>query len=1390
MMQGIISSFLKLGIIIAVVVVVVYLLAGSAYILDLLDATNPNHSNSGSVSSTLNSNYYDNNMPANIENEIINQITSTGITYVGNGDYKFDIDLDEKINAIYDKLSQTDEGRRVLDYLKGTESEKKELLKKMVRAEIYTQYPDLRSRDKIGTAVNSNEIQGTIKIKRMFSQEVKKVKSFEKSSNTAVDLTGIVCWGDQYTLGNESDDTDNYPSKLAEKLNTNVYNLGFKDETIEEILLRAGADGFKFQTSGDKFTIGAGIGSTAEFSALLKVDDENKGRIFTNSDGSSDDKKVKCSIGGIEGLLTFDRSSRKYTFTRTSDGDEQEIESATEIKVETQSGYEECIPILWLGHNNYDLVSSNNTTYTYINYCNDLINKLDNPENYIIIIPTQYNNVQLQQTPYTDSQYNELKDKLIETFGIHCIDLKAEGWDIGSSYDDLAEIIKNKIASLGYDVGEKDEKNAKAGEIEYDGTIGIGEEITLEYIPLGNSLEPQPGTLRWMIKQEDDDIKNAALQFFSMDSLGNLIVANWARVTTTHDNQSDSNGGRDSYTYDEGYPIVDVVYTLNTVKVNYKSSVSKYTMPFDYLWTFMIMGEDSEFVENLADLALESKIEATLYDELTTVENDRVDEYTTAYNNHVKEESHTTVTTVNQYNGNIISTDGGTSTREYDVTPNPAETDTKQRVNVVTETNKVKYRVTYADVWMLTYRVDGVEQIHYDGREQDSVSIPGGSGSGQYEIEKKENFTIPSQRGTNIYATSIVPKDCENPPLVILAHGFTGKKEGDDDHFIKIGEAIAKSGIAAIMIDFPGCGRGRSEEPSTNYTLTNMENDINSAVEYMKNTYSIDENQIGIVGHSMGGRVASEYLDNSGVKVAALLSPANGDGINGLEFLADSTDTTTLIEASKVSPWNFEVSADFVNQMSSSHPQSKISSFLSSGGKIFVAYGTEDNVIGQGTKDAVKSAVASSDYHEYSGGNHNLDQYSSDSSVSTKIVDDVAKFLCDSFGKEMSSSSAGTNLTDLYNQTVENITDESSWTTYNTTTSNSTSSNSSSGTTTTVETTTTTDYQKRIINRAITTTVIKSGYTYTEGTSHVEEKTDKEATDDEIEKREFSEPNFVKYYLYSLEARANLTGTYSWLYEALEMNGRTSEFVDITKYMIYKATGADQGVTSFDFNAYNDSDFHDATDYGGISGGGGIIGDITMGDSGLASGGALLGAYVGGVAPGEMTGEMKGTTDGEYWNTYRRRDGREFKLYCQNGAQTCLDRAKDTINSGFQGQSCAELDPSRTMSIEQLKPMILECLQNGGAVVMYADFNKGTSSGGNVETFYGSDARMHAIAILDIDESGHVFISNPYYESDGNGGQKAGGWSQFTLYELMDTYPDLKDWSSGAMIRARYFTIQ
>lgn len=48
----------------------------------------------------------------------------------------------------------------------------------------------------------------------------------------------------------------------------------------------------------------------------------------------------------------------------------------------------------------------------------------------------------------------------------------------------------------------------------------------------------------------------------------------------------------------------------------------------------------------------------------------------------------------------------------------------------------------------------------------------------------------------------------------------------------------------------------------------------------------------------------------------------------------------------------------------------------------------------------------------------------------------------------------------------------------------------------------------------------------------------------------------------------------SWLRDLLENNPKTANMVDITDYLIYKATGNDTGVMSFDFSIYNPSNFN------------------------------------------------------------------------------------------------------------------------------------------------------------------------------------------------------------------------
>lgn len=230
--------------------------------------------------------------------------------------------------------------------------------------------------------------------------------------------------------------------------------------------------------------------------------------------------------------------------------------------------------------------------------------------------------------------------------------------------------------------------------------------------------------------------------------------------------------------------------------------------------------------------------------------------------------------------------------------------------------------------------------------------------------------TIQSTRGgAEIPAIIMVPEtSAENMPLVLICHGYTGSKQGDannpDDgtrHFTELGNLLAANGIAAISIDFPGCGA--STDLQTNYTLTNMKADLDAATKYMEENYSIDSSKIGIVGHSMGGRLASEYLDK--VQAAALWAPANGDGLSGLEFLGDYESLNARAQrGEQVDGWGFKLSKQFFNDMAASHPQQKISSFT---GGLLIAYDSDDvsgtrkdgssSVISSNTAQAVKNAM-------------------------------------------------------------------------------------------------------------------------------------------------------------------------------------------------------------------------------------------------------------------------------------------------------------------------------------------------------------------------------------------------------------------------------------------------
>lgn len=224
-----------------------------------------------------------------------------------------------------------------------------------------------------------------------------------------------------------------------------------------------------------------------------------------------------------------------------------------------------------------------------------------------------------------------------------------------------------------------------------------------------------------------------------------------------------------------------------------------------------------------------------------------------------------------------------------------------------------------------------------------------------------KNIEIPGTRG-NIPATIQLPAKSargEELPLVVLCHGFTGNRQGDG-HFAPLAEDLAVHGIATVRLDFAGCGD--STEPYANYTLANMAADVDSVIGYMQATYGTGKT--ALVGHSMGGRLASLYpqLGQYPVTALALWSPANGTGLQGLEFL--SIDNFAAVEElaaradaeGSVAAWGVELSAAYIDGMRDSDPNADLQE---SGLPVLLTYSGNERILSDTTQTETKAAVES-----------------------------------------------------------------------------------------------------------------------------------------------------------------------------------------------------------------------------------------------------------------------------------------------------------------------------------------------------------------------------------------------------------------------------------------------
>jgi len=196
-----------------------------------------------------------------------------------------------------------------------------------------------------------------------------------------------------------------------------------------------------------------------------------------------------------------------------------------------------------------------------------------------------------------DMNFEDFTDEEIECL-YKC--LKAE-W--ATTYPNLGQEVDNKDIDSEFIQGIITIRRGKQ-----DGTV-----INLTYKPY----------------EEFTNIKDeTALNYFSIKD-GNLIVASWSSNEIKYEiNEITGSLSEDikSQFISSGRQI-----SISETSINYRSMIGTHIVPFEFLFALLVNTEDVDFVNELADLALDGTIEITIYDntsQITTKEKEHITEET------------------------------------------------------------------------------------------------------------------------------------------------------------------------------------------------------------------------------------------------------------------------------------------------------------------------------------------------------------------------------------------------------------------------------------------------------------------------------------------------------------------------------------------------------------------------------------------------------------------------------------------------------------------------------------------------------------------------------------------------------------------------------------------
>lgn len=217
--------------------------------------------------------------------------------------------------------------------------------------------------------------------------------------------------------------------------------------------------------------------------------------------------------------------------------------------------------------------------------------------------------------------------------------------------------------------------------------------------------------------------------------------------------------------------------------------------------------------------------------------------------------------------------------------------------------------------------------------------------------EETVTFTVDDM---NVVGTLNLPDGVENPPVILLLHGFSGSRDEleipavEEGIYERAARLWAEQGIASLRIDYRF--NGDSDGDFADSALDAHVKDGLGALDYLADTGRIDPSRMALVGWSMGGAVGATVAARTEHDLDAVALWAPGTNMPAsltLMFGADKVREGLASGEAGVPltlPWGAEIqlkSAFF----ESFHKIDPVAEIIAYDGPLFVAVGTNDTVV-------------------------------------------------------------------------------------------------------------------------------------------------------------------------------------------------------------------------------------------------------------------------------------------------------------------------------------------------------------------------------------------------------------------------------------------------------------